>query len=53
MNNKIDILLVSLVNAIEYIEELTNDYSFAYIAKNILGIEDLQVLKALKEIKGE
>jgi hypothetical protein len=40
-------IIVSLLNAIEYIQELTN-YDFDYIAKEILGI-DIATLKTLKK----
>jgi hypothetical protein len=40
-------IIVSLLNAIEYIQELTN-YDFDYIAKEILGI-DTATLKTLKK----
>lgn len=42
-------LQISLLNAIEYIEELTN-YDFDYIAKEILGI-DLEVLEELLSLR--
>jgi hypothetical protein len=42
-------LKISLLNAIEYIEELTT-YDFDYVAKEILGVGDA-LLKELKSFK--
>jgi hypothetical protein len=41
-------LKIALLNAIEYIEEIT-DYGFDYIAIELLGIKK----ELLKELKGE